>query len=147
MTLRKGSEDTYVSNPDLHVLVEMRRQRCLLGLRCSLIIVGGGLLLPWLGGLETSVLCDSLPGFEFAEETLALLFELIVGSAQLRYGLLRKQLLKRPLLDVLLFVLLELSDEVTRALEDGALVLFAAGHYLGQLVNPLVDGFTAPTFH
>lgn len=92
-------------------------------------------------------MCDPLPGFKFAEEALALLLELVVGSAELRNGLLRKQLLERPLLDVLLFVLLELGDEVTGALKDTALVLFAAGHYLGELVNALVDGLTAPTFH
>lgn len=125
----------------------MRRQRCLLGLRRNLIVVSGRLLLPRLGRFETGALCDPLPGFEFPEEALAFLFELVVGSTKLRNGLLRKQLLERPLLDVLLFVLLKLSDEMASTLENGALVLFAAGHDLGKLVDTLVDGFTAPTFH
>jgi hypothetical protein len=60
--------------------------------------------------------------------------------------LLRKQLLQRPLLDVLGFVVFELCDELDGARENAAFVLLAAGHDFGDFVDAFVDGLAAATF-
>ena len=57
--------------------------------------------------------------------------------------MLGKKLLKRPLLDVLILVLLELGDELDGALEDRTLVLLAAWDDLGELIDALVDGLAS----
>jgi len=57
--------------------------------------------------------------------------------------LFSEQLLKCPFLDVLRLVLLELCDELNRALEDGAFILLAPRDNLGELIDALVDGFAA----
>ena len=60
--------------------------------------------------------------------------------------MLRKQLLQRPLLDVLGFVVFELCDELDGARENAAFVLLAAGHDFGDFVDAFVDGLAAATF-
>lgn len=49
---------------------------------------------------------------------LALGFEFIAAGTKFGDGLLREQLLKCPLLNVLLLILLELGDELNSALEN-----------------------------
>lgn len=90
---------------------------------------------------------DALPRLEFAVQALALLLELVVGAAELGDGLLSKQLLQRPLFNVLLLVFLELRDEAHGTRQDGSLVLFTAGDNLGELVDALIDGFSSAAFH
>jgi hypothetical protein len=78
--------------------------------------------------------------------SLAFSLELIATGAQLRNGLLREKLLECPLFNILLFVFLELGDELDSALQDGALVLLAAWDDFGQLVDALVDGLSSAAF-
>lgn len=87
------------------------------------------------------ILGHAFPGFQLLVEPFTLLLQLIVGSAQLRDGLLSKQLLQRPLLNVLRFVILELIDEGNRALENRPLVLLAVGHDFCELIDALVYRF------
>lgn len=56
------------------------------------------------------ILRDLLPGFDLAIDAVDLLLELIIGGAELGNGLLSKKLFQGPLLDCLLFILLELGD-------------------------------------
>lgn len=74
---------------------------------------------------------------------VALVLELIVGTAQLGDGLLCEKLLQGPLLDRLLLVLLKLGDVADRVLKDGSLVLLATGNNLGKFVDTLIDRLTA----
>lgn len=89
----------------------------------------------------------ALPRLQLAVQPLALGLELVIGLAELCDGLLRKQLLQRPLLNVLLLVLLKLRDEVDGALEDGSLVLLASRYYLGEFVDALIDVFSTTSFN
>ena len=90
---------------------------------------------------------NALPALDLGPGLRALLLELVARAAELRDGLLGEQLLQRPLFDVLRLVLLELGDELYGALQDRALVLLAARHNLGELVDAFVDGFAAAPFH
>jgi hypothetical protein len=108
-------------------------------------LAAGPRLLLVLRQLQPGVLRHLLPRVQLPVEALALLLELVVRLAELGDGLLREQLLQRPLLDVLRLVLLELRDERDSPLEDRALVLLATRDDLGELVDPLVDGLTTPT--
>lgn len=56
-----------------------------------------------------------------------------------------KQLLQRPLFDVLSFVVFELCDELDSARENAAFVLLAAWDNLGDFVDAFVDSLTATT--
>lgn len=71
------------------------------------------------------VLGDLLPGFQLAVDAVDLLLELVVGGAELRDGLLGEKLLQCPLLDRLLFVLLELGNVADSICQDRTLVLLA----------------------
>ena len=93
--------------------------------------------------VQSSTLTSLLPRLNLAPRTLALRLQLIIASAELCNSLLGKKLLKRPLLDVLVLVLFQLSDELDGALEDGTLVLLAAWDDLGELVDAFVDGFAS----
>lgn len=84
-----------------------------------------------------------LPRLGFSPSTLTFLLELLVPLAQILDSLLSEQLFKRPFLNVLRLVLLELLNVLNRTLEDRALVLLAAGDNLGELVDPLVYGLSA----
>lgn len=93
--------------------------------------------------VQSSTLTSLLPRLNLAPRTLALRLQFIIASAELCNSLLGKKLLKRPLLDVLVLILFELSDELDGALEDGTLVLLAAWDDLGELVDTFVDGFAS----
>ena len=110
------------------------------------LAAGAGFFL-WLGQLQPGVLSDLLPCLELPVEALALGLQLVIRLAELADGLLRKQLLQRPLLDVLCFILLQLRNEGNGALKDGALVLLAARNNLGELINALIDSLTATTLN
>jgi len=62
---------------------------------------------------------------------LAFGLELVAACAELGDGLLGKQFLKCPLLDILLLVLLELGNKLYCSLENGSLVLLAARDNFG----------------
>lgn len=93
-------------------------------------------------GLQTTL----LPGFRFSPCAFALFLELLVALRQLLDRLLGKELLERPLLDVLRLVVFNFLDVLYGALEDGALVLLATGNDLCEFVDTFVDGFAASTF-
>jgi hypothetical protein len=93
--------------------------------------------------LETGL----LPGLRFPPRPLQILLKLFVPLAEILDRLLRKQLLEGPLLNILRFVLLKLLNVLHRALKDRALVLLAAWDNLGELVDALVDGFSAASLH
>lgn len=44
------------------------------------------------------------------------------------------------------FVFLELGDELDCTLKNASLILLATRYYLGELVDSLIDSFTATTF-
>jgi hypothetical protein len=92
------------------------------------------------------VFAGALVDLTLVPRPLAFVLELLATCAQLCDGLLRQQLLEGPLLDVLLLVLLQLSDELYGPLEDRPLVLFAAWYDLGQFVDAFVDGLAAAAF-
>lgn len=93
--------------------------------------------------VQSSTLARLLPRLNLAPRTFALRLQLIIARAELCNSLLSKKFLQSPLLDILVLVLLELSDELHGALEDGTLVLLAAWDDLGELVDAFVDGFAS----
>ena len=97
-------------------------------------------------GQDAVLLACALVDLALVPCTLAFSLELVAAGAEFGDGLFREKLLKCPLLNVLLLILLELGDELNCPLEDGALVLLAAWHDLGELVDTLVDGLPATAF-
>ena len=81
--------------------------------------------------LKTGVLGDPFPSLQFAVKSLTLLLELVIRGTQLGDGLLRKQFLECPFLDVLLLVFLQLGNEADSPLQDRTLVLLASRNNLG----------------
>lgn len=96
---------------------------------------------------DASVLTGALVDLTFVPMPLHFRLELVAAGAQFGNCLLRQKFLECPFLNILLFVLLQLRDELDSALQDRALVLLAARNNLGELVDALVDGFAAATLH
>lgn len=95
---------------------------------------------------NTSILACALVNLALVPGPLTLGLEFVTARAELGDGLLSEQLLECPFLNILLLVLLKLSDELDGTLEDRALILLTARHNLGQLVDALVDGLTSTSF-
>lgn len=87
-----------------------------------------------------------LPSIQVLVDLIQFSLQSVAGSAQFGNGLFSEELLQSPLLDILRFVLLELSDELNCALKNASLVLLTAWYDLGELINTLIDGFAAATF-
>lgn len=96
---------------------------------------------------DAGVLAGALIDLALIPSSLAFSLEFVATCTELCDSLLGKELLERPLLDILLFVLFQLSDELDGTLQDRALVLFAAWNNFGQLVDALVDGFASAAFN
>lgn len=76
-----------------------------------------------------------------------LLLQLLVGSADLVYGVIgRKAVLLEPLIDVFL-LFLELANVFDGALQNGALVLVTVWYKAGDLVDSLVDSFASSSLN
>lgn len=88
---------------------------------------------------DAVVLACALVNLALVPCTLALCFEFVTAGAELGDGLLSQKLLKRPLFNILLLILLKLSYKLYGALEDRALVLFAAWNNLGEFIDALVN--------
>jgi hypothetical protein len=73
---------------------------------------------------------------------LIVALEPVTACAQFVDCLIKQKLLKCPFLNILALVVLELSDILDGALEDGAFILLAAGNNLLELVDAFVDGLT-----
>ena len=104
---------------------------------------GGGGVPIGFTGIETGALARLFPGFRLTPSTLAFVLEFVHTPAELSDGLFSEELLERPLLDILGFILLELSDEGHGTLQDGSLVLLTTRDDLCELIDTLVDRFTA----
>lgn len=100
-----------------------------------------------LVGQDAVVFARALVDLALIPCALTLGFELVAAGTELGNGLLRQQLFERPFLNILLFILLELGYELYSPLQNGALVLFAAWHNLGQFVDTLVNGLAATAFN
>ena len=85
----------------------------------------------------------ALPDVKLAFGGLSLGLEAVTAARQFGDGLIQQQLLQRPLLDVLVFVLLQLRDVLHCSLQNAAFILLAPRHDLGQLVDAFVYGFAA----
>lgn len=94
---------------------------------------------------EAVLLGDSLPRLELPVDPVAFFLELVIGRAELCNRLFGEKLLQRPLLDGLLFVLLELGDVSNGVLQNRPLIFLASGNDLSQLIDALIDGFTTST--
>lgn len=82
-------------------------------------------------GQDAGILAGAFVYMTLVPGSLTIGLELVTASAEFSDGLLCQQLLECPLLDVLLFILFELCDELDGTLEDGALVLLASGNNFG----------------
>ena len=71
-----------------------------------------------LVGKDAVILARALVNLALIPSPLAFSFKFVTTSAELGDSLLRQELLECPLLNVLLFVLLQLSDELHGALEN-----------------------------
>lgn len=89
----------------------------------------------------------TLPDLGLLFGLLRLCLEPITARTEFRNGLVQQEFLQRPLLDVLVFVILELGYVLHRALEDAALVLLTAWYDLRELVDAFVDSFSTATFN
>jgi hypothetical protein len=67
---------------------------------------------------NASVFAGTLVNLSFVPSSLALGFEFVTAGTQFSDGLFCQELFQCPLLDVLLFVLLQLGDELNSALKD-----------------------------
>lgn len=91
----------------------------------------------------TGFLRRFLPLLALCPSSLTFSLELIATGAELGNSLFREQFLESPLLDVLSLVLLELGDELHSSSEYAALVLLTARNDLCELIDTLIDGFSA----
>lgn len=128
-------------NRTKHASMQMKSvlHRTALSLECKLSV-----LVIFLRCQACTLAC-LLPSLNLTPCPFTLSLQLVVTCAQLGDGLLCEQLLQGPFLDVLVLVLLELSDELDCALQDGAFVLLASRYNLGKLVDTLIDSFTSAT--
>jgi hypothetical protein len=67
---------------------------------------------------NASVFAGTLVNLSFVPSSLALGLKLVAAGTQFGDGLFCQELFQCPLLDVLLFVLLQLGDELNSALKD-----------------------------
>jgi hypothetical protein len=126
---------------------QLTRSRCLT-LRHG---VGPGLLTIFLALFDlvwqdASVLAGALVDLALVPSSLALSLELVTASTQLCDGLFGEEFLQSPLLDILLFVFLQLCNELDGALQDGTFIFLTAWNDLGQLVDALVDSLSPTAF-
>ena len=78
---------------------------------------------------------------------LTLRLKLVAARAELGNGLLRQQLLERPLLNVLRLVLLELRDKLDGTSENAALVLLTSWYNFGKFVDAFIDRLPTPALN
>ena len=112
----------------------------------SILISAVFTLLDFIGH-DPGVLASPLIDLTFVPMSLHLCLEFVAASAQLSDCLLSQELLECPFLNILLLVLLQLSNELDSTLQDGAFVLFAARNDLGKFIDALIDGLATAALH
>ena len=96
---------------------------------------------------DTAFLADALVGIELTMCFGTLVLQTFTGRAEFGDGLVEQELLKSPLLDVLLFIFSQLTNILDGALKDRTLVLLTSRNNLGKFIDAFIDSLPTTTLN